>query len=144
MGYNIDEIHFRNLINDTQVLNDKDFTKWNWNIIQDLIKGPLMNHKRLEETIKTTKFIKRILSFYRPMSHQFSDILKKNNNVKNYVEIGCQLITNLVAMSEGVRFLQENKFLQQISECLLQLDPVSLMIKKLINQDLFIFNFCIY
>lgn len=125
MGYNIDEIHFRNLINDTQVLNDKDFTKWNWNIIQDLIKGPLMNHKRLEETIKTTKFIKRILSFYRPLSHQFSDILKKNSNVKNYVEIGCELITNLVAMTEGVRFLQENKFLQQISECLLQLDPFS-------------------
>ncbi|OUM70128.1 hypothetical protein PIROE2DRAFT_37632, partial [Piromyces sp. E2] len=134
MGYNIDEMHFRNLINDTQVLTDKDFTKWNWNIIQDLIKGPLMNHKRLEETIKTTKFIKRILSFYRPLSHQFSDILKKKN-VKNYVEIGCELITNLVAMSEGIRFLSENKFLQQISECLLQLDPFSGITDQ--NQQIF-------
>jgi len=106
-----------------KVLIDKDFTKWNWNIIQDLIKGPLMNHKRLEETLKTTKFVNCILSFYRPLSHQFSDILKKKN-VKNYVEIGCELITNLVAINEGVRFLSENKFLQQISDCLLQLDPV--------------------
>jgi len=134
MGYNIDEMHFKNLINDTQVLTDKDFTKWNWNIIQDLIKGPLMNHKRLEETIKTTKFIKRIISFYRPLSHQFSDILKKKN-VKNYVEIGCELITNLVAMSEGIRFLSENKFLQQISECLLQLDPFSGITDQ--NQQIF-------
>jgi len=134
MGYNIDEMHLRNLITDSQVLTDKDFTKWNWNIIQDLIKGPLMNHKRLEETIKTTKFIKRILSFYRPLSHQFSEIVKKKN-VKNYVEIGCELITNLVAMSEGVRFLSENKFLQQISECLLQLDPFSARTDQ--NQQIF-------
>jgi len=123
MGYNIDEIHFKNLINDTQVLTDNDFLNWNWKLIKDLIKGPLMDHKRLEETIKTTKFIKRILSFYKPLSHQFSDLLKKNKNVKNYVEIGCELITNLVSMSEGIRFLSENKFLQQISECLLQLNP---------------------
>lgn len=134
MGYNIDETHFRNLITDTQVLTDKDFTKWNWNIIQDLIKGPLMNHKRLEETIKTTKFIKRIISFYRPLSHQFSDILKKKN-VKNYVEIGCELITNLVATGEGIRLLSENKFLQQISECLLQLDPFSGITDQ--NQQIF-------
>jgi len=134
MGYNIDETHFRNLITDTQVLTDKDFTKWNWNIIQDLIKGPLMNHKRLEETIKTTKFIKRIISFYRPLSHQFSDILKKKN-VKNYVEIGCELITNLVATGEGIQLLSENKFLQQISECLLQLDPFSGITDQ--NQQIF-------
>jgi len=134
MGYNIDDIQFKNLINDTQVLIDKDFTKWNWNIIQDLIKGPLMNHKRLEETLKTTKFVNCILSFYRPLSHQFSDILKKKN-VKNYVEIGCELITNLVAINEGVRFLSENKFLQQISDCLLQLDPFSGITDQ--NQQIF-------
>jgi len=92
-----------------------------------------MDHKRLEETIKTTKFIKRILSFYKPLSHQFSDLLKKNKNVKNYVEIGCELITNLVSMSEGIRFLSENKFLQQISECLLQLNPVRIDILNKYN-----------
>ncbi len=45
-------------------LMDKDHTKWSFDIITDLIEGPLLNPKRLEETIKATKFIRRLFSFF--------------------------------------------------------------------------------
>lgn len=105
MGIQIDDVHFRTLLQDTQVglefiirtgyralpttliiakfyhlgflpqiLNTKDHTKWNWENIAELVQGPLLNPRRLEEAMRGSKFIKRLLAFYRPFSHRFSDI----------------------------------------------------------------------
>ena len=52
----------------------KDHTKWNFDTLQDLLEGPLLNPKRMEEAIKVSKYIKRLLSFYHPFSHRFSDM----------------------------------------------------------------------
>jgi rapamycin-insensitive companion of mTOR len=41
----------------------------------ELLQGPLLNPRRLEESIKS-KFVKRLIGFYRPTSQRFSEIEK--------------------------------------------------------------------
>ncbi|KAF8736944.1 hypothetical protein AX14_013680 [Amanita brunnescens Koide BX004] len=38
-------------IPETQVMITKDFTKWNYDTLLEIVEGPLFNHKRLEEAI---------------------------------------------------------------------------------------------
>jgi rapamycin-insensitive companion of mTOR len=54
----------------------KDHAKWNFETLVDLIEGPLLNPKRLEEAIKVSKFGRRLMSFFHPLNHKFSDIKK--------------------------------------------------------------------
>lgn len=120
----IDDRHFSNLIVDSGVLNAKSYTKWNWDTLNEMIQGPLLNPKRLEEAIKGTKFMKRLMSFYRPFKYKFSDVKNTKPN-QRYVRTGCALFSTLLQTPEGVRYLSENKILRQIAECLAQLDRVS-------------------
>jgi len=57
-----------------QVMLTKDHNKWNFETLLDLIEGPLLNPKRMEEAIKLARFMKRLMSFFHPFSHRFSDI----------------------------------------------------------------------
>ena len=73
----MDDKTFQTAIIDTQVMLTRDYTKWNYDVLLDLIEGPLLNPKRLEEAIKVSKFIKRLMTFFHPESRRFSDIPKK-------------------------------------------------------------------
>lgn len=123
MGIQIDDSHFRNLLLDTHVLSTKNYAKWHWDTLTELVQGPLLNHKRLEETIRATKFMKRLLAFFRPFTERFSKIKNTKPN-QRYVQFGCLLLETLLASGEGVRYLSESKLLRQLSECLAQLDPM--------------------
>jgi rapamycin-insensitive companion of mTOR len=57
-----------------QVLLGRDHSKWNYEVIVELIEGPLLNPKRLDEAIKATKFVRRLFSFYHPYNNRFSSI----------------------------------------------------------------------
>ncbi|KTW28896.1 hypothetical protein T552_01525 [Pneumocystis carinii B80] len=124
LGLQIDDIRFRTLLLDTQVLNTKNYKKWRWDIVIELLNGPLLNPKRLDESIRTTKFMKRLLSFYLPFNYKFSNIKQTRPN-QRYIKIGRMIFTTLLANSEGIRYLSDSKLLRQISECLAQLDPLS-------------------
>lgn len=124
MGLQIDDSHFRNLLLDTQVLSTKNYTKWHWDTLTELVQGPLLNPKRLEESIRATKFMKRLLAFYRPFTHRFSAIQNTKPNQK-YVKFGGLLLNTLLANPEGVKYLTESKLLRQLSECLAQMDPMN-------------------
>lgn len=121
----MDEIKFRASIVDTQVLNYVKHIKWNWDLIGDLVEGPLKNSKRLSEAITGTKFLKRLLSFYRPFKYRFSDTPSTKLN-QRYVRVGVSLMRTLLHTSEGIAYLSESKFLRQLGECLAQLDRVCL------------------
>ncbi|CAO3672310.1 unnamed protein product [Umbelopsis ramanniana] len=125
MGINIDDIHFRQLVMDTQILNTKDYTKWNWENILELLQGPLLHPRRLDEAMRGSKFIKRLLAFYRPFSHRFSDINASKANFTRYVNTGCVLFTTLLSNPDGIRYLGDNKVLIQLSEALRELDPLN-------------------
>lgn len=121
---NFDDTTFRQLLLDSNVLSSSNYTKWNWDVILRLIEGPLTSGKRLEEAIKASKFVKRIMSFYRPFKFKFSEI-KSSRNTQKYVRTGCALMHALLQSPEGVKYLSDNKMLRQIAECLAQCDPTS-------------------
>ncbi|KAF2033583.1 hypothetical protein EK21DRAFT_58282 [Setomelanomma holmii] len=120
----VDEQSFRNLMVDTQVLNTVSFQKWRWDLIQTIIEGPLLNAKRLDEAMKVTKFVHRLLGFYRPFKYRFSEVKNTKPN-QRYVRAGCALIHSLLQNPEGVKYLGESKFVRQLAECLSHFDRMS-------------------
>ena len=55
----------------------RDHTKWNFEALQEVVEGPLLNPKRLEEAIKILKFVRGFLKFFHPFEHRFSDMKRK-------------------------------------------------------------------
>jgi rapamycin-insensitive companion of mTOR len=97
MGMQMEDKHFMALLTDTQVsprlpvsfppiadprlsrfqiLLSRDHNKWNYDILLDVVQGPLLNPRRLEEALKASKFGRRLMSFFHPLNHRFSDIKK--------------------------------------------------------------------
>lgn len=120
----MDEAQFRTAIMETHVLNTVNFMKWKWDLIHNIIEGPLANPKRLDEAIKGSKFMKRLVGFYRPFKYRFS-MIKNSKPNQRYVRTGCALMRALVQCPEGAKYLAENKLLRQIAECLAQVDRMS-------------------
>ncbi|KAG0307192.1 hypothetical protein BGZ98_000828 [Dissophora globulifera] len=123
IGTQMDDANFRALLNDTQVLATKDVTKWKWNLVMETIQGPMLNPRRMDETIRGTKFSKRLLAFYRPLNHRYSNHPATEEN-EIYTKIGCALFETLANSSEGPKYLAQNKILRLIADGLAQLDPV--------------------
>ena len=130
LSIEMDEIQFRNLLVESQVLNSANYLKWKWDLINDLIEGPLLNPKRLDEAIKATKFLKRLIGFYRPFKYRFSDARNTKPN-QRYVRTGCLLLRSLLQTHEGAQYLSDCKLVRQLAECLAQLDKVSFVVLSL-------------
>ena len=124
LSVDIDEFHFRSILLETQVLTTANYLKWKWDLINDLIEGPLLSPKRLEESIKASKFMKRLIGFFRPFKYKFSDARNTKPN-QRYVRTGCALMKTLLQNQEGIAYLTESKLLRQLAECLAQLDRTS-------------------
>ncbi|TDL23281.1 hypothetical protein BD410DRAFT_858667 [Rickenella mellea] len=123
LGMQMDDRAFQATLLETQVMLTKDHTKWNFDTLSDLIEGPLLNPKRLEEAIKVSKFVKRLMSFFHPFSHRFADIKKSKSNLR-WIKLGCSLLTTLMTNPDGVKYLaNEDDFLPQIAKSFIQLDP---------------------
>ncbi|THG99686.1 hypothetical protein EW026_g2711 [Hermanssonia centrifuga] len=122
LGMQMDDRTFQLMLLDSQVMTGKDQTKWHFDVLQDLLEGPLMNPKRMEEAIKVSRYIRKLMSFFHPFSHRFSDLAKSKPNIR-WIRLGCLLISSLVASPEGLRFLAEDDFLNQIVKSFAQLDP---------------------
>lgn len=124
LGMQMDDKTFQSLLLDSQVLATKDQTKWSFDTLQDLIEGPLLNPKRMEETIKASRYMRKLISFFHPFAHRFSDLAKSRSNMR-WVKLGCMLMNTLLSSPEGIRFLGEDEFMSQIMKSFAQLDPVS-------------------
>ncbi|KAF8967140.1 Rapamycin-insensitive companion of mTOR, N-term-domain-containing protein [Flammula alnicola] len=87
-------------------------TQWNFETLQELIEGPF------------SRFIRRLMSFFHPFSHRFSDMKRTRANTK-WVRLGCSLLTTLMASPDGVRYLStEDQFLAQIFNGVPDSDPI--------------------
>lgn len=123
LGMQMDDKMFQACVLETQIMITKDSTKWGFDPLQELVEGPFLNPKRLEEAIKVGRFMRRLMAFFHPFSHQFSDMPRKQQNLR-WVRLGCSLLTTLLASPDGVRFLlYEDDFLKQIIKSFAQLDP---------------------
>ncbi|KAK6464411.1 Rapamycin-insensitive companion of mTOR, middle domain-containing protein [Scheffersomyces coipomensis] len=124
--YNIDDSEFKTLINNTKVLNIKEFEEWNWKILSNLMQGPLLNPKRFDEILeKNPKFLKRLISFYRPFKFRFCNIPIGGKQSSIYINVGVQLFELLLSLDSGIKYLSSSKILPQLSEIFAQIDPYS-------------------
>lgn len=123
-GMQIDDRSFQAMLLDSQVLATKDQTKWSFDILQDLIEGPLLNPKRMEEAIKASRYMRKLISFFHPFAYRFSNLAKSKSNMR-WVRLGCMLMNTLLSSSEGIRFLSDDEFLTQVVNGFARLDPVS-------------------
>ncbi|SCU83803.1 LAFA_0D05908g1_1 [Lachancea sp. 'fantastica'] len=115
----VDEIRFKRMVFDTRILQTKDFSLWNWGTLLDLIEGPLLSPKRLEDLAKTTKFFRRLLVFYRPMRYRFAGISRNSRLATRCVHVGRELMKTLTSTAEGMRILNDDtKLLPQIASLL--------------------------
>lgn len=126
LSVDMDDVQFRSLVLETQVPATTNFLKWRWDLINDLIEGPLLNPRRLEEAIRA-KFLKRLTGFYQPRKYKFSDVRNTKPN-QRYVRTGCALVKALLQNPEGIAYLTESKLLRQLAECLAPLDKVCLFL----------------
>ncbi|KZS99473.1 uncharacterized protein LAESUDRAFT_816934 [Laetiporus sulphureus 93-53] len=106
----------------SKVMTTKDPLKWNFDILQELVEGPLLNPKRMEEAIRVTRYMRKLMVFFHPFSHRFSDLPRTKNNIR-WVRLACMLLNTLMTSSEGARFLSEDDLLSQIVKSFAQLDP---------------------
>ncbi|EJD50823.1 hypothetical protein AURDEDRAFT_111977 [Auricularia subglabra TFB-10046 SS5] len=123
MGMQIDDRGFQALLLETQVLTAREHTKWNHEALVELIEGPMLNPKRLEESIKVSRFGKRLMQFFHPQTRKgFADMKRIKSNQK-WVKLGCTLITTLLSNADGIRFLQhDDPFLKQLVDSLVSFD----------------------
>ena len=70
----MDDRAFQAAIVDTQVMSTKDPAKWDFEALQAFIEGPLLVPKRMEEAIKASRFIRRLMAFYLPFTRQFGEM----------------------------------------------------------------------
>ncbi|CAG84739.2 DEHA2A10230p [Debaryomyces hansenii CBS767] len=129
--YNIDDTEFKNMVNNIRILTIKEYEDWNWNLLFSFIQGPLRNPKRFDEILeKNPKFLKRLMSFYRPFKFRFCNMPITHKNFKMYINIGCQLLETYLTLNQGIKYLSSNKLLPQVSEIFAQVDPYSGIVAK--------------
>lgn len=116
IDHKMDSEQLRWHITNTNVLNTKDWERWDWQGISDLLEGPFTNPNHVSTGLKT-KFFKRLLSFLRPNTGAFPTLQRTNATLK-YVRIACQLLDVLVSSDTGIEFLSGNQLLPQLAEVL--------------------------
>ena len=124
LSVQMDEGQFRTVMLESGVLNTVNFSKWRWDIIQNSIDGPMLNPKRLDEAIKVTKYVHRLLNFFRPFRYRFSDVKNTKPN-QRYVKAGASLMRTLLKTKEGAAYLGDSKTVRQLAECLSHFDRMS-------------------
>lgn len=114
----MDDTQYQNLINQSSVLKEKNFQKWDWNSISALIYGPLRAPLRISEMITnkiTSKFCKRVLGYFKPFKKgAFAELNIQDGMI--YTDLCCQLLENLLACSEGVDLIKSSNFIHQLKE----------------------------
>lgn len=116
---NIDDVGFKKMVFDSKVLQTKNFSFWNWQVIGELCKSPLMNKKRLDELAKSTRFVRRMLVFYRPFRFRFTSVSLKDPMANTYVEVGCLFFRMLLSSNVGTKILADDtKLIPQIASVL--------------------------
>ncbi|KAH7098966.1 Rapamycin-insensitive companion of mTOR, N-term-domain-containing protein [Auriculariales sp. MPI-PUGE-AT-0066] len=124
MGMQIDDRDFQKLILETQVLTAKDHHGWKLSALFDLVDGPLLNPKRLEEALKVSKFGRRLMTFFHPATLNGFARQKRTKQNLRWVKLGCMLMTTLLSNQDGVRFLTtDDPMLRQIMDAFNEIDP---------------------
>lgn len=131
-----------------KVLQTKEFSKWNWKLIAELVDGPLssrfesvlllfvLSNSRLEDCIGND-FVPRLISFYRPSKLYFSTV-PRSQEAAIYVRVGRALLEALLNCNAVVQVMQQNLRFQGVSylrECKLVSDICAIISEELNKAD---------
>jgi hypothetical protein len=119
---NMDETELTTLMKRTNVLSTKDWREWDWDLVLELLEGPLTTSQSLIVALKT-KLIKRLLSFLKPYKHSFVDLPWTPGNMV-YVKVACQLFRVLVDCQEGRDYFFFKLLVDEVFALLLELVAV--------------------
>ena len=114
MEWDIDEATLLSRLRATGVLQTKDWNKWDFRLMGELLEGPLTNPTRIEWAL-STKFFKRILSFARPDTKQLFTLPWSARNLR-YVQVVCLALEVLTLCDAGTQFLTSNKLMEQLAK----------------------------
>lgn len=107
-------------IQDTLVTGTKDWERWSWARIADLLAGPLSNPLNVDSVLATAPiFFKRLLHFYRPREKTGFARVSRSADITTYSRAGCALMDALVSTASGRKLIEDEKFLNQIEDSLL-------------------------
>lgn len=118
MDAQLDDATFKDMLYQrSRVLLGKDWFKWDWDIIAELLEGPLTHPTRLSEAMKT-KFFKRLSGFFRcdPGNKGYFAHLPWIPDYVPYIRPACQMYTLLLNHPEGLYFLKTDRRGQLLSE----------------------------
>uniref|UniRef100_A0A1I8NQG9 Rapamycin-insensitive companion of mTOR n=1 Tax=Stomoxys calcitrans TaxID=35570 RepID=A0A1I8NQG9_STOCA len=102
----LENIKVNRLIKDSNVLNSKDGSGWDWEVISTIIRSNLI--RKMEEPSLT--FLKNLIDFFKPSKNCFShQDLDHGKTLPPYVQVGLDLIDWLLAIYplESVRLLTD-------------------------------------
>ena len=71
MGVQMDDMAWKTMLANSLVLVSREAERWDWEVIMEILQGPLLNPRRMEEVLKL-RWMERLLTFYKPSSRQFS------------------------------------------------------------------------
>ena len=128
MDMQLDDATFKDMLYQrSRVLLVKDWFKWDWDIITELLEGPLTYPTRLSEAMKT-KFFQRLSGFFRcdPGNKGYFAQLPWIPDYVPYIRPACQMYTLLLNHPEGVAFLKTDRRGQLLSEIAIALDMEAL------------------
>lgn len=114
MEWDIDEATLQARLRATGVLATKDWNKWDFRLMSELLEGPLTNPSRIEMALGT-KFFKRILSFARPSNNQLFSLPWSARNLR-YVQVVCLVLEVLTLCDAGSAFLMQNKLIEGMAK----------------------------
>ncbi|XP_068727211.1 rapamycin-insensitive companion of mTOR-like isoform X1 [Montipora capricornis] len=104
-------------LRDTQVMMEKDFRNWDWDLIGSTLQSPFISTRKLEET-SNQKFIRNLLSFYKPSCQRFCTVHISDPQAKTFSEVGCLLVDFLLEGEDVTEGLLLQELVVDIGECL--------------------------
>lgn len=112
----VDDASFRNLIERTGVLQYKNYAQWDWSLLLVLCRGMLKTNRRIDDLNRNTKFIRRLIVFFRPYRFRFSGIpIVDVKNPNLIVDVGCYFFRALCETESGLKICKDDlKFFPQI------------------------------
>jgi hypothetical protein len=69
-------------IKNTRVNVEKEWKKWDWDLLLEIFEGNLITSPMLDRLISQEKFIKRLVNFYSPSKQQFINLPWVQENLR--------------------------------------------------------------
>lgn len=116
-----DDVLFRAQLRDSNVTLSREHSAWSVPLIFELLDGSLWDARRFDEALNGTKFVKRLLSFFRPWSLRYSAMRHTEQN-DGWTRVGVLLLRVLLHHPDGVRLLAEDRLLPELRDALAQVE----------------------